>query len=230
MTKQLAYYTALRNSLTTTVKSLLALEGNLTMATLNETLTAAHAEIGLAGEALWVLVYLDYTIMWGYHRDGQLIMSSSFDPAYIQELRMFGTDGEVYLWRVGTSYNVRLRKDKTEIPAFKGFETTDQKQGFGATSVGSEPKAMDEWQILWGTDAQVQPAHWTVVQESRGARFSVPHTIDKPQLPLRLLVRHYLEYDSDGRCLISDMRMVELRDAALHPMEFVGHTQVSKGG
>jgi len=177
---------------------------------------------GKEEERLWVLAYLDNQVIWGtFSSKTGLDMAAKLEPAYLQELRMFGQRGEFYLWRDGAGFAARLRLDNEAPPEILKPEQEGYSPYIGAAS----PDAADEWQVLWGTQVKSNSTKgWTRIFEDRGADFEVPHRIEESQqdtrLPLRMLVRHYLGEikvgdEGTGLCFYNDMRLVQLRDARL---------------
>jgi CRISPR-associated protein (TIGR03984 family) len=175
---------------------------------------------------LWLLVYLDYRVFWGCYQNGNLELDGKLEREYLQELRLFGRSGEYYLWRNGNQFNWRLRIDRGKLEPAKPKKKQDgvgEDEGYDPPADNIEPNLAEEWQVLWGTqlDLSVEAiTGWTPLTEERGLQFQIPHIVtnQNTQLPLRLLVRHYLTYDEAGLCLYEDSRMVELRDKDLQPL------------
>jgi CRISPR-associated protein (TIGR03984 family) len=146
-------------------------------------------------------------------------------PDYVQELRLFNENGEFYLWRDGEDFRGRLRIDQTELPKF--IKPQDEKEGYVAPNSKLEsPNFADEWQVLWGTQVEKENrSGWTGVYEARGAKFDLPHKLSGDPdtvLPLRLRVRHYIDYESaTGLAYYADLRLVELREKNLKPIEWL---------
>ncbi len=193
-------------------------------ALLVEAYTYIMAEQRGNGQKLLLLAYTDSSVVWGTYAPGELATAGAIDPAFLQELRLFGPSGEYYLWRHGTGFHARTRVDVAPPATFGRVEQEGYVPPFewGA----SEPNVADEWQALWGTRIdQDGPERWTVLFEERGARLLLPplgvEEVALPELPLRLLVRHYLTYDGQsGICAYSDLRCVALCDARLRPLVF----------
>jgi CRISPR-associated protein (TIGR03984 family) len=116
----------------------------------------------------------------------------------LQQLRLFGKNGELHLWRTASGRFRARVLDETE-PA-------------------EEKKFFDESQILWGDRFEAQEAGYTLVAEGQGVRHAVPLTIPaakfgsekKRRRPLRLVLRHYLTHDEIGQARIYLSRLVNL--------------------
>jgi CRISPR-associated protein (TIGR03984 family) len=180
-------------------------------------------ENGENQEKLWLLIYLPTEVVWGRYQPSKLDLPITIaDITKVQELRLFGIAGEYYLWRVGASWQARVRKEL--VTTLSQFQPTDpaknekfDESGFALPAIDLEPDVAEEWQILWGTQARTMNLKgWTQLYEERGANYLFPCLITDQnlELPLRLLVRHYLKYDVDsGLCHYQDLRLVEIRYA-----------------
>lgn len=189
-----------------------------------KTLTTAWSRLaGLENPSqLWLLVFLDYTVIWGsFSPDEGLVLSEPLDTNCLMELRMFGEAGEYYLWReTSGNFNARLRVDPL-TPLV--YPDKPENKGYNLDPRLSDPNVIDEWQVLWGTRLADRPASlpassWSALTEERGMRLILPLGLIEEQLPLRLLVRHYLECDDDpqsgtGLFRYTDLRLVALADA-----------------
>lgn len=175
---------------------------------------------------LWVLAYLHHRVVWASYAGYELhTIDSEFEPDLLQQLRLFGPGGEYYIWRGEDGFNARLRLDALPLV---GPQLPEKQSGFTYARharLATQPDVLEEWQALWGTRSGTDPGEgWTEVTEQRGIRLIIPHRLEAyHQLPLRLLVRHYITYDADdshdsGLCLFSDMRLVEVRDASMRPL------------
>jgi CRISPR-associated protein (TIGR03984 family) len=112
----------------------------------------------------------------------------------LQQCRIFGKNLEVMLWKVGQNWKARSIED--------GHLSKDD--------------YIPEDQILWGTQPEGQPKQdFTLVSDgSQGLKHAVPLTgitfKGKDSRPLRLQVRHYIEYDESGVAIIYLSRLVNL--------------------
>jgi CRISPR-associated protein (TIGR03984 family) len=169
-------------------------------------------------EFCWLLAHADDGVIWGRREEnGEFSLSGDSDhfPDFspplragtLQQLRLFGPGGELYVWRV-------------QAGSFSGrwlFETE------AADTTRTTSKYFDEWQILWGDRlASDNPyrGSYTLVEEGQGVRHAIPlEKVSKAKFgldaarhrPLRLQVRHYLDYDHIGQARIYLSRLVTVR-------------------
>ncbi len=114
----------------------------------------------------------------------------------LQQCRLFSEKGELWLWRSDQGWGARLL-----------LETPD-----------AEASALDDLELLWGTSGQPYPDDFTLLSEGRqGLRHAVPYTLIFPygqRPPIRLRVRHYVDYDeTTGEARIALSRLVNLEPA-----------------
>lgn len=169
----------------------------------------AHADDGV----IWGIFDTNYSLTTSYDvfEKGENNHSSNsskntFNPVSLrlctlQQCRLFGATTEVMLWKGGENYNVaqswRARYIKDE-----GFEKED---------------FISENQILWGTQVEEMKDGFTLLSDgSQGLQHAVPIpeiTLDPSETmhrPVRLCVRHYVDYDNDGLARIYLSRLVDL--------------------
>ncbi|MEG3835710.1 CRISPR-associated protein Csx19 [Microcoleus sp. MON2_D6] len=154
---------------------------------------------------IWLLAHADDGVIWGKFRgdDYKLVTSGDEDvfpqlaklrSPTLQQSRIFGKNFEVMLWKVGQNWKARSIED--------GHLSKDD--------------YIPEDQILWGTQEEGQPKHdFTLVSDgSQGLKHAVPLTgitfKGKDSRPLRLKVRHYIDYDESGVARIYLSRLVDL--------------------
>ncbi|GAB4533433.1 MAG: CRISPR-associated protein Csx19 [Anaerolineae bacterium] len=152
----------------------------------------------------WLLAHADDGVIWGKRQpDGRLVLSSDVfdDPARypsvavklqaktLQEARIFGTAGEVRLWRTAEGFEAR--------------RLTDEGVGLEALS--------DEEHLLWhqGNPVAVrQEEGFALLQEgAQGQRHAPPVIPQGGQRP-KLVMRHYVDYDPEGQAYIALSRLV----------------------
>lgn len=155
-------------------------------------------------ELKYLLAHADDGVIWGEFRGGnsQLIVSGDDDVfpqlaklrlSTLQQCRIFGKNAEVMLWKVDQTWKARLIKDDHL----------------------SKEDYICEKQILWGTEAENKANGFTLVSDgSQGLKHAVP-LIDitfksEDDRPLRLKVRHYIDYDNEGVARIYLSRLVNL--------------------
>lgn len=169
---------------------------------LKDWIDAMANEYGLC----YLLAHADDGVIWGHFKKGQLLTSDAVNPKYqffqfpplrsitLQQCRIFGTEGEVLLWKSAGTWKARF--------------------------VGQlDLEAISEAQILWGTKGEeFADEGFTVLQDgSQGLRHAVPLTgirfakLEENHRPVRLLVHHYIDYDCDGLARIVLSRLVDLK-------------------
>ncbi|MFY9224930.1 MAG: CRISPR-associated protein Csx19 [Blastocatellia bacterium] len=160
----------------------------------------------------YLLAHTDDGVIWGKVKNNKLLLSSNVDSQIspllivetLQQVRLFSPKAELLVWRDGDNQlNARLISNLID---------------------GEKPdftEAIDEEQILWGTDIE-KPKNknsleneFTLMKEgSQGLRHIVPIKIegkfDEQFRPLRLLVRHYISEDTNGFNRIVASRLLRL--------------------
>jgi CRISPR-associated protein (TIGR03984 family) len=161
-------------------------------------------------ELTWLLAHAYNGVIWGKREDERLALSSEAFPdvsppllvTTLQQVRLFGKDAELMLWRDGENkWRGRLLDDR------------------GAANDGWR---FDEAQVLWGDRQEGEKQDFTLVAEGRqGLRHAVPLAMteipfDSPDVkhdrwhPLRLNARQYVDHDQDGMAFIVQGRLVKL--------------------
>lgn len=166
----------------------------------------ASGDASAAPETTWLLAHCDDGVIWGERRQSGWCLSSSAFPevspplvrSRIQELRLFGRDCELLLWRTGDGLRGRWLTDAIHD---------------GATGALS-PK--DEIILLLGNRA-VGPSQdgFTLVAEASGSCQAVPLLCNDSEFrdgrnwPLRLRLRHFFSSDPySGVVRVSATRFV----------------------
>ncbi|MEO1389808.1 MAG: CRISPR-associated protein Csx19 [Cyanobacteria bacterium J06634_6] len=118
----------------------------------------------------------------------------------LQQCRVFGSAGETLLWQGSGGWRSRHISAEWEQPYLKSHNCLTEKQ------------------LLWGTHGKQQAGFTLLRDGSQGLKHAVPVTdeviikpADKGELlePLRLIVRHYIDYESDGIARIFLSRLVK---------------------
>lgn len=159
----------------------------------------------------YLLAHADDGVIWGKFQNKHLVTADAIFPnsvatlrlATLQQCRIFGERAEVLLWK------------QDDICLHRPIDDTQDKHNF-----------ITEKQVLWGTQEVKSDAGFTLVAEGRqGLHHAVPLSgifsrANKPLLPsferelphhpLRLEVRHYVDYDEDGVARIVCSRLVNL--------------------
>ncbi len=146
----------------------------------------------------WLLANTDNGIIWGELRDTGLKLSSEafgqrelrLDRLTLQQLRLFGQQGELRIW-----------------PGVKGLSARICCDG-----QGDAVEWIDEEYLLWGSDAEAADGGFTrLVEGAQGIIHSPPLSFaPSARRRAKLRVRHYLAEDDAGVARISDSRLVEL--------------------
>jgi CRISPR-associated protein (TIGR03984 family) len=149
----------------------------------------------------WLLVHADDGVIWGRRTaDGVLQLSSAvfshkldypsiaveLRAKTIQQGRVFGRGGELYLWREDAQYRCRLLTDKEMN--MEGWE---------------------EQHLLWGVSSLEQEGFTLLEEGQRGFRHAVPLSVPHNQRAA-LTVRHYVEADDHGQAVVVLSRLVNL--------------------
>jgi CRISPR-associated protein (TIGR03984 family) len=164
----------------------------------------------------YLLSFHEDGLVWGILENGMLETSAfadspspQFRPETLQECRLFSAGGELLVWRISDGQ-------------FKARWIIDEE--------GEETDSFDEAQVLHGTQVAkgkngqiLTNGRFTVVADgSQGLRHACPMALTDKDFtvkgspanksltnrPLRLRVRHYLDYDQDGSCFVSLSRLV----------------------
>ena len=178
----------------------------------NELIKWIRGEDSIIEEAAgtqWLLAHCDDGVVWGKCDEGKWQLSSGPFPDVspepgeenLQQLRLFGKEKEVLIWRAENGFQGRVLADAEE------------------SKVKKELRPKQEAQILVGDRLLKGPCDgFSLVGEAGGARHAVPVTCqendfkkgNRPDWPLRLAVRHYLTQDEDtGTVRIAASRLVD---------------------
>lgn len=162
----------------------------------------------------YLLAHAEDGVIWGHFdlESGRLTTAEAvFPECYfpklrlktLQQCRVFGKAGEVFLWNNNGEWRSRLILEST------ASELIEKQQ------IGLIPES----QILWGTKGEEKKEDgFTLLSDgSQGLRHAVPLTginfgSDEKKLkrPVKLEVHHYFCYDSDGVARIYLSRLVDL--------------------
>jgi CRISPR-associated protein (TIGR03984 family) len=156
----------------------------------------ALAELARAYDLRWLLAHADDGVIWGELRADGLHLSGDAFPqispplrtATLQQARLFGPQAELLLWEDGADWCARLMRDGT----------------------GEDGEYYDETHLLWGNEAEQQQDGFVLLREGKEGLRHAPPLSQATPLPVRLQVRHYLVYDSDGQAYIAYSRLVAI--------------------
>lgn len=157
---------------------------------LGEADAATVDPLEVAGDARWLLAHCDDGVIWGTRRGGGWSLSSGLfggvsPPLHadeVQQLRLFGEDREVLLWRgVGGLVGRVLARAQDGDPLCR--------------PLGAEFVVLGDRRIDGADD-------FTLVGDAAGSRHAVPLELAAGALrdgrrPLRLRVTHHLGRDAD---------------------------------
>lgn len=149
----------------------------------------------------WLLAHADDGVSWGRLAEGQLLVASDpakpYAPALraatLQQLRLFGPTGELYLWRGADGWYGRLLDGRAD--ATQETFTTQY--------------------LLWGDQEEARANGFVWLADGQeGLRHAPPLPPDKAfqagQHYLALQVRHYVAYDEDGQAYVAASRLVKI--------------------
>ncbi|MCP4419886.1 MAG: TIGR03984 family CRISPR-associated protein [Chloroflexi bacterium] len=148
----------------------------------------------------WLLAHTYDGVVWGRWADGWQLSSGLIDSSpeltadMLLELRLFGPDSELYVWRDGPDLRARTIVD----------------------SPGDEVAYYDEPQLLWGTVGKEVGNGFTKLKDgSQGLAHAVPLDSidfkDENTRPVSLYLRHYVEKDAEtGLARVTKSRLLKL--------------------
>jgi CRISPR-associated protein (TIGR03984 family) len=165
----------------------------------------------------YLLAHADDGIVWGKFDQNYKLTTSdqvfterkynlaSLRLSTLRQCRIFGKNAELMLWRIEENWQLDQSWQARVIRDVKC----------------SSNDYIPESQMLWGTHAESEAGGFTVVADgAEGLRHaipfkSIPFSSDRSKLirPLRLNVRHYIDYGSDGVAKIYLSRLVDLTTA-----------------
>lgn len=163
----------------------------------------------------YLLVHLDDGVLWGCRTDsGELHLASesiarvtssdegeplpkqvaerlsvSLRAETLQQARLFGPAGELFLWRAGDGFAAREIQD--------GMQPGDD-------------ALPDEHYYLWGDRIEGQVAPFTILKEGQQQLFHAPPLALQAGERAALIVRHYVSYDEQDQAYITASRLVNL--------------------
>ena len=165
----------------------------------------------------YVLAHTDEGVLWGRIENGQLHwagdafpeLSLTFQLATLQQVRLFGPAGEVFIWRTPTGqFQARRLEDGATAP--------------------TQADTFEDQQWLWGTlgekgQENKELGFTLLVEGKQGLRHAPPITGLRAKERVMLTVRHYIETDlktdnngeitGTGLACIIDSRLLDVRRA-----------------
>ncbi len=151
----------------------------------------------------YLLTHADDGVNWGIVDNGQLTISHDCYPDYapelrlatLQQVRLFGDGGELYLWRVDGQWHGRFLDGSRD----KDADTLPTCYLLWGTSEDTRQKSADARFIL-------------LADGEEGLRHAPPRLKDFAANShyLALKVLHYVAYDGDGQAHVAASRLVGL--------------------
>lgn len=155
----------------------------------------------------YLLAHAEDGLMWGKFENDELKTADTVFPEHcpklrlltLQQCRIFGESGEILLWKTEQKWNARLVQDN------------------------STQDCLEEAQILWGTKIESEKDGFTLLADgSEGLKHAVPLTDlkcyfpedqkkGKLHRPIRLIIKHYINYNETGIARVSLSRLVSLK-------------------
>lgn len=143
-----------------------------------------------------LLAYADDGAIWGRIENGVLTLAGAAYPevavalraSTLQQARLFGSGGELMLWKDGGDFCARLITETAEDDA----------------------SHLDQCYQLWGRGIEVRNG-FTLMEEGREGLYHAPPENNGLGRRMQLTVRHYLAEDENGQTYINASRLVELK-------------------
>lgn len=140
------------------------------------------------------LAFADDGVIWGRFDGAWKWSGDSFDVSpplrwnTLQQIRLFGADAEVFLWRANGAWAGRVI----------------------AESAGHEHEYFDERQLMWGEKDGEEKNGFALMRDDRqDLRHTPPVKIANEG---KLCTRNYLDYDQDGSVKIIASRLVDVKE------------------
>jgi len=147
----------------------------------------------------WLLAHAHDGIIWGELRGETLHLSTilagpTIREGTLQDVRMFGDNGELFAWRDNISWRSRIIQDeKNEIEDVDFF---------------------DETYLLWGDGESNRNDSFVLLYEGIEGLNHAPPVVSDDQIThisrMGLKIRHYFGNDGDGQAFIAYSRLVSI--------------------
>ena len=150
-------------------------------------------------EMPYLLAHIDDGVVWGIIEKGMLNLSSQqqwqavsrqaqLTGVKIQQLRLFGPAGELFIWRGGEGvFNGRLLADGPTAPS----------------------DSYEEYHLLWGEGIETGGS-FTLMRDGEQELYHAPPLSSAQGRRACLRVRHYIEYDARQQAYVGLSRLVKL--------------------
>lgn len=176
----------------------------------------------LESSEMYLLSFHDDGVVWGKIEKDVLITSyftgspsPEFRSETLQELRLFGEKGQLHIWRIGENEfkaSLALDSDEGEYDFLQ-----DEEQVLHGTKTENDSDANREFTIVADGSEGLRHAFPKVVsddsfkqKDERGNVVKDKNGKEVRKRPLRLHVKHYIEYDIDGCARIAFSRLVNV--------------------
>jgi len=137
------------------------------------------------------VVYLDYKVLIGRFQDTfSLCLDETYEPKFIQKMRIFNNKEELYFWRSEGVLKARHRKDDE----------------------GEECNVIEANQVLFGTTSNHLHPGWTEISEVRGTKLVLPFdkiAVDEMKNRVKIRTRNYIDFNEMGQATYIDTRFVD---------------------
>lgn len=159
-----------------------------------------------------------------------LAASPSFMIETLQECRLFSFYGELMLWRIEKSvYESRMILDRTKNGNSTGNIDNTSTEAKVNKKLHKTYDSFTEDQILWGKKIEKIENGFTIVQETHGVCHAYPREVEESFFynnqwrPLRMQLRHYIDYDNEGCAYVSFSRLLTLKEEKEQREEYEQH-------
>lgn len=148
-------------------------------------------------EKYYIVAYLDYEVKIGFceKSDNYNFVfndQSNFEDKYIQKLRIFNQDQELYIWRTNNTLNGRFRKDN---------------QG------NNKIEYIDAKQVLFGTKLDnLSNCFIKLSEEKRRIKLIIPDNnfkVNDKDKRVAIQTRNYIDYNEIFQATYTDVRFVD---------------------
>lgn len=151
----------------------------------------------------YIVCWLDYAVLFGIIKNGEIKFYNNELPdfnKYLQKLRVFNDQSELYIWRSGDKFKFRYRED--------GVSNED----------GEKVEYIDADQVMYGSKFNPKD-EFIEVSEKRGIRYKVPRELignysaedlDNNKKRLVLHTRNYIGYNEIGQAGFIDSRFLRI--------------------
>jgi len=142
-----------------------------------------------------VVAYLDYKVLFGKFENNSLLIYENEKPEikFLQKIRVFNENEEIYFWKNGKSFNSRYVKDKE----------------------GNGKYVLDANNYLYGTIPDKLDENFSKLKEDRGTEiiFPIPDLKENDGVFNRILkatTRNYIDYTKMNQATYIDSRLVKI--------------------